>query len=111
MCRRIVEAQGQNLEVARWSISLYLAEIGAIPDSPNDIRPVVFDPRGRAGERMQESLLVSLPGTDVPIEIVLPIASSGLACARGDGILLRMSIRRSNNRLCATQQESGPNAI
>jgi hypothetical protein len=46
----------------------------AIPNLPDDDSAVEFDPRVGARERMLEARYVSLPATNVEVEIVLPIS-------------------------------------
>jgi hypothetical protein len=60
--------------VARWTISLDFADIGAAsPNFANHVSAVVFDPSVRARQRMQESPLMNFPSAKIEIEIMLAI--------------------------------------
>jgi hypothetical protein len=70
----IVEKQGQTFEVTGRAIGLDLLELRtAIPNLLDDDGSLEFDPGVRALERMLEALYVSVPSTNVEVEIVLPV--------------------------------------
>src|SRR5262249_60286783 len=83
---RIVETQGQNLEVTGRPIGLELDEIGAaVPDLPDHGRALVLEPRRGPGQGALEAAEARLPGADLEIEIVLPVPRRGGLMGFGGG--------------------------
>ena len=71
---RIVKKQGQPLTMARRTIRLDLLHLCvATPKFADRNRAIKFHPVVRAGERMQQAADMRFPGTDIEIEIVLPV--------------------------------------
>src|SRR5262249_23202363 len=71
---RVVQAQGQGLDVTGRPVDVKLYEVGAaVPDFSHDGGAVVFDPVRGAGQGMHEALQVRLPGADLEIEVMLTV--------------------------------------
>ena len=71
----VVEAEAQAFDAARGALHVELHEIRrAAPDLPNHGRSLVFDPGGRAGERLLEPAKVRLPRAGLEVEVVPAIA-------------------------------------
>ena len=71
---RVVHAQGIDFETPGLALRFDQTVICSIPDFANNVGSVVLNPGRGTGQRMQEPLLVSLPRSDVPIEIVPAIS-------------------------------------
>jgi len=70
----IVKAEGEELDMSGGAVQLDFREIAAaIPNLPNLDRAVELDPVVRSGQRMLETRNVYLPGSDLPVKIVLPV--------------------------------------
>src|SRR5579871_2147288 len=70
----VVKTQRKKLEVTARTVRQDVRHIGAVPDLPNHIGPVVLNPVRGPSERMNKPSLVRLPCADVPIEVMPAIS-------------------------------------
>ena len=82
-----------------------LHQVGAaIPDLPDDGRALDLDPGRGAGQRMQATRQVGLPGADLEVEIVLAVPRRDAACRRVRS-LLREALNRMHGENQAAEQD------
>ena len=73
---RRVDLANQNAPAR--TVDFELTEIRpSIPNLPDDVGPVVFDPGRGASQRVQEPLDMTFPGTEGKVEVVLTVAATG----------------------------------
>ena len=76
---RIVQAQVQTFDVPCGTVGFEFHQIRAtVPKFADDGRPVILDPAIGTGEWMLQAAQMSLPSTDLEVEIVLAVAQWSL---------------------------------